>query len=449
MLQNMLELLKARLEEPTGRGLAEAVSTAIRDEVLQEGERLPPIRTVAQYLALSPTTVSAAWALLTRAGAITTDGRRGTRITASGRGRPNRYRRAVGSKTRFGLDLATGVPDPALLPDLTPVLHNLGPAATASSYLDDPVLPALADFLHHDWPYNCEQITIVDGAMDGLDLIATNLLQFGDRVAVEHPSFPPLLDLLDSVGAKTVGVPLDSEGMIATELAAVASRPLRAVFLQPRAQNPTGASLTQARANELADVLRSSDALIVEDDSAGAIASSPAMSLGSQLADRTLHVRSFSKSHGPDLRLAALGGPAALLDQLTERRFLGQGWTSRLLQSLLLQLLTTSAPMRQVQHARSEYGRRRVAMVDALERQGISVSMPDGINLWLPVADEAAALVRLASRGIGAAAGGPFAAIPTSGSHLRVTVGLVADEHLELARELAEAAQVGRWSGPR
>ncbi len=134
---------------------------------------------------------------------------------------------------------------------------------------------------------------------------------------------------------------------------------------------------------------------------------------------------------------------------MIERRLLGQGWTSRLLQSLLLELLSTPEPVRQVRHARTEYGRRRAALVTALAEFDVALSCPDGINLWLPVADEAAALVRLASRGIGAAAGGPFAAIAGAEPHLRITVGLVADRHQELARELADASRVGAWAGPR
>src|SRR5204863_93005 len=69
-----------RLAEPSAKGLAAAVSRAIRDGALHPGDRLPPIRELAQQLRLSPTTVSAAWALLTRAGTLRTAGRNGTLV---------------------------------------------------------------------------------------------------------------------------------------------------------------------------------------------------------------------------------------------------------------------------------------------------------------------------------------------------------------------------------
>ncbi len=444
----MIDALRERLTEATARGLADAVSHAIRDGALADGDKLPPIRTVGRELGLSPTTVSSAWALLARAGTISTDGRRGTVVALRHSPGPTRYRRVLAAGSPFELDLSTGVPDPELLPDLTAVLGNLPSGAASGSYLDDPVLPGLLDVLRADWPYPAERFTIVDGAMDALDLVANGLIRFGDRVAVEHPCFPPLLDLLDAVGARVVGVPMDDEGLIASRLAAVLGE-VRAVFLQPRAQNPTGASLSSGRAEELAAVLKATDVLVVEDDSAGAIAQTAAVSLGRLLPERTVHIRSFSKSHGPDLRLAAVSGPADVIDPLVERRFLGQSWTSRLLQATLLGLLTSSVSVAQVHTAREEYARRRRLVVDALATAGVVVGGADGLNIWLPVRDEAAASIRLASQGIGAAAGGPFSVLPTGTAHLRVTVGLVRAEHDRVAAQLAEAALVEGWTGPR
>jgi DNA-binding transcriptional MocR family regulator len=323
--------LRSRLEEPTSRGLANAVSAAIRDGALVDGERLPPIRRVATELGVSPTTVSAAWALLARAGTIRTDGRRGTTVATHPAAGPTRYRRALERETSFRLDLSSGVPDPALLPNLAPALHRLRGTTTPGSYLDSPVLPELADFLVTEWPYRAERFAITDGAMDALDQVCATLLRFGDRVAVENPSFPPLLDLLESAGMQTVGVALDDEGPTVEALARAVDAGVSAVFLQPRAQNPTGVSMSMARAEQLGRLLRGREVLVVEDDSAGAVAASPPISLGSWLPEQTVHIRSFSKSHGPDLRLAALSGSARHVDALTERRFLGQGWTSRLL----------------------------------------------------------------------------------------------------------------------
>lgn len=452
MLQKMRDVLGAieqRLEEQTARGIADAVTRALREGVLAPGTKLPPIRAVAAQLQLSPTTVSAGWALLARSGVIHADGRRGTTILDIRAVGPVRYRRALQLQTTFDLDLSTGVPDPELLPDLGPALHRLHRTPVPSSYLDDPVLPELVDRLRADWPYPANEMTVIDGAMDALDLAARSLLRFGDRVVVEHPCFPPLLDLLEAMGTQIVGVTVDDEGMLPAALAQAVTAPVGAVFIQPRAQNPTGASLTPARADELAAILRRAGTCVIEDDSAGAVAATADVSLGRWIPHQTLHVRSFSKSHGPDLRLAAMSGPADLMATLVGRRQLGQGWSSRLLQQVLVSLLDDDRAAARVAQARDEYARRRAALVGALAEHGVHVPGNDGINVWVPVRDEAAALLRLASQGIGVAPGSPFGVLPGPVNHIRLTAGLLADGHVEVAAHLAAAVGAGAWTGAR
>jgi DNA-binding transcriptional MocR family regulator len=441
----MLSAIEEHLDELSSRGLAHAVSRAIRDGALPPGAKLPPIRTMAAQLGLSPTTVSAGWALLARSGAIHTDGRRGTTVADLQAPVPGRYRRALERPLDFALDLSTGIPDPKLLPSLGTALSDLSAASVPGSYLDDPVLPGLLEVMRAQWPYAAEELMVVDGAMDALDLVSRSLLRFGDRVVVEHPCFPPLLDLLESIGVEVMGVPVDESGLCPESLTNSLGSNTAAVFLQPRAQNPTGASLTEERAQELALILARAGMPVVEDDSAGAVAATASISLGQWIPDQVIHIRSYSKSHGPDLRLAAMGGPSDLLREVVHRRALGQGWSSRVLQRVLLSLLTDPAAVADVDRARDEYTRRRDALVEALRARGVQVASGDGLNLWVPVHDESAAIVRLAGQGVGVTPGTPFEVLPGGGGHVRVTVGLVADGYEQLAQMLAEAANTSAW----
>ncbi len=448
MVTNFFDVVSARLDERTSRGLAHAVSQAIGDGWLVEGMKVPPIREVAATLDLSPSTVATAWRLLGEAGALRTDGRRGSVVARRGRG-PARYRRALRQGASLALDLSTGMPDEALLPDVHDALSRMGRGWSSGSYLDDPVIDGLADVLRGDWPYEAESFMVVDGAMDALEQISTLVLRYGDRVIVENPSFPPLLDLLDGLGVRLIGVDVDVDGLDLKQLETALTLHPRAVFLQPRAHNPTGVSMDAAHAQEVALRLRESTLLIIEDDSAGAIAVAEPLSVGRWLPASTVHVRSFSKSHGPDLRLAALSAPNALAEQLRERRRVGQGWTSRLLQAVLLDLLTDEGSRGVVARARDTYAVRRGALVDALEHEGVPTMGSDGINIWLPVRDETAALIALASHGIGAAAGAPFATKEGNAAFLRVTAGLVDRDAGQLARVLAQAAREVPMGGPR
>jgi DNA-binding transcriptional MocR family regulator len=352
---------------------------------------------------------------------------------------PRRYRRITEGPGHFAIDLSTGTPDPALLPDLGPLLARVSRQSLTSSYLDRPVLPELEERLRATWPFAPEAITVVDGAMDALDRVASVVVRLGDRVVVEHPAFPPLLDLLELLGADVVGVPLDDEGMRVDELERAVADGVSAVFLQPRAHNPTGVTTSRKRAKQLAAVLGRTRAVIVEDDHSGDIASGALVSIGSHLPGQTVHLRSYSKSHGPDLRLAAVGGAGDVVNAVANRRLLGAGWSSRILQAVLLQMLDHRPTIDAVAHARREYAHRRSSVTSVLSERGVGFTGTDGINLWMHVADERSALITLATQGIGAAPGEPFMVLDDSPS-LRVTVGLIDHDLERIATTLADAA---------
>ena len=440
-----LNLLVAQVQSQTrgrsSRGIAAAVSRLVRDGELHAGAKLPTVRALAERLGTSPTTVSEAWHTLARSGIIDPRGRHGTFVRDERRPMGSRrYRTVTQRPSQFRLDLSTGVPDPDLLPDLRRAVERVSRRSLTSSYLDEPLLPALDETLRASWPFVPEALTVVDGAMDALDRVLSEVVRMGDRVVVEDPTFPPLLDLLDQLGAQLVGVRVDDEGIVASSLVGALRLSPVALVTQPRAHNPLGVSASASRVRELAALIAASDTMVIEDDHAGDIAVSPLHSFGVFLPERTVLVRSFSKSHGPDLRLAAVGGSAALITPLVERRLLGPGWSSRLLQAVLLEMLRDQVNVAAVAAARDEYARRRFEVVRALSDRGVVCHGSDGINLWVDVADERGAALSLLVDGIGAAPGSAFEVTPGTQHHLRLTVGQVSDGVDRLADAVARAA---------
>ncbi|UMG94062.1 aminotransferase class I/II-fold pyridoxal phosphate-dependent enzyme [Nocardioides sp. TF02-7] len=436
----------AGLADRSPSGIAGAFSRAIRAGELAPGDRLPTVRDVAAGLGVSPATVSAAWQALRRTGLVVSRGRAGTFVQdAPAAWLSPRQQGLVGAgPDGLRLDLSRGTPDPRLLPDLGPALHRVSQRAGTLAYQEEPVLPELREVLQASWPYDTETITVVDGATDGVARTLEQVVSYGDRVVLESPGFPPFFDLVEALGADVVPVELDAHGVRPDSLRrALDARPV-AVVLQPRAHNPTGVSTSVARAEQLVRTLRrrgQETPWVVEDDHSSGISASPDVSLGAWLPERVVHVRSYSKSHGPDLRIAALGGPAEVVDRLVARRMLGPAWTSRMLQTILLDLLTTPQSLAEVGEATRQYRLRHHALCRALADRGVDVPVPDGINLWLPVADERAALLHLAAAGIRVAEGAAFLASPGSAAYVRVTSGLVTpDDADEVAAALAAVA---------
>ncbi len=433
------------IDEPTPHGIAGGIARLINSGELAAGDRLPTVRALASELGVSPATVSHAWQTLAGAGLIVSRGRAGSVVRSAPRDwLPLRYRGLDGTGDA-PLDLSRGTPDPELLPTLASALGRLSGRADTRSYQAKPDIPELHDLLRETWPAPVESITVTNGALDAIDRAMATLVRYGDRVIVENPTFPPFMDLLEHYGLDAVPVGLDDEGMIPSEFAGALAFDPALVLLQPRAHNPTGISMTQARAEQLGALVRRSRiatrAIVIEDDHSWAITTANDVSLAQFVPERVLHVRSFSKSHGPDLRIGALGGPRELIDRVVARRLLGPGWTSRMLQGVVFELLTASESLAQVDTARRTYDDRQRAFAHAMGRHGIDLPPRDGLNLWLPVADERAATVSLAASGIRVAPGAPFQ-VRSGGAHVRVTVGMLRDDPETIASAIANATRM-------
>jgi DNA-binding transcriptional MocR family regulator len=423
----------------TARDLARSIEQAVHSGALLPGDPLPPIRQLAASARLSPVTVAAAYRRLHSRGIVIGEGRRGTRV------RPNPPSPVVPVEQRptpEGLvDLATGNPDPELLPSIASVLGRVG--GSPRLYGEPAFHAALQAFAAAEFAaddVDARQTTVVSGALDGIERLLGEHLRPGDRIGVEDPSLPALLDLISASGFSAVPMEVDGDGVRLDALSAALGRGARSVVLTPRAQNPTGAAFTKARAAELARALKGrQDVLVIENDSAGPVAGVPYFTVTAGLR-RWAVVRSVSKFLGPDLRLAVMAGDELTLARVEGRQSLGVRWVSHLLQELTLALWSDPSSGRRLAQAADTYVARRKALLDALASHGIRVECRSGFNVWVPVREETAAVQHLAACGWAVAAGERFRI--RSGPAIRITTAaLTPDRAPHLAADVAAAAR--------
>jgi DNA-binding transcriptional MocR family regulator len=304
------------------------------------------------------------------------------------------------------VDLASGNPDPALLPPLDTAVRALN--AERHLYGEPSGLGALIAFLAADFESDgvpSSHLMLANGALDGMERVLREHLRPGDAVAVEDPTFPGVLDLLAAAGYERVPFAVDDEGPVPEGFAG-ALRRARAAIVTPRAQNPTGAALSRERASDLRRILRQQPAtLLIENDPLGPVAGTPAMSLADAGVAHWVVIRSTSKFLGPDLRLAALTGDARTIARVEGRLALGARWVSTILQRLVLALWSDPSSGRLLARAAEAYAHRRTALLKALAAHGITAAAPSGFNVWIPVRHEAAVVTALAAVGWGVMAG--------------------------------------------
>ncbi len=422
-----------------GSGAAEiaaSIESGIEQGAIEPGAALPAVRKLAAELGVSPTTVAAAFASLRSRGLVVTQSRSGAHVSW----RPPVAGAWLAPAPPAGLrDLASGNPDPALLPDLARVLHGIKPPLQLfGGDPEDPQLVELARAEFDRFGVPSESLAVVSGALDGIERALGAQLRPGDAVAVEDPGFAGLFALLRAAGLALRPVPVDAMGMIPAALADAVGEGVAAVIVNCRGQNPTGASLNAERAAALSRVLDGApEVMVLEDDHLGPVAGAPRLTLTAGRR-RWAAARSLAKSLGPDLRLAVIAGDAQTISRLRGRQAAGPGWVSMMLQRMGAMLWADDADARWLQKAAAKYGERRERFVTALAERGIEVETPAGINVWIPVPDETYAVQALREEGWAVAAGAPFRL--QSGPAIRVTIStLLADEAQALAAAVGEA----------
>lgn len=421
--------------------IVDGVEAAIRGERLAPGDPLPTVRALSAALGVSPATVASAYRTLRMRGVLLADGRRGTRVS----GRPPLVSRPVIPFAPHVRNLADGNPDPRLLPPLERALSAIRTRA-ADLYAARSALPELVDLGRRSFHADgvpAAAITVVGGAMDGIERVLEAHLRPGDRIGVEDPGFTRVLDLVGALGLLPVPIALDEAGPLPEALDQALGARVRAVVVTPRAQNPTGAALDPRRARDLRRVLaRHPDVLVVEDDHAGPVAGAPAVTLCDQHRRRWAIARSVSKWLGPDLRLAVIAGDPTTIARVEGRQLIGTGWVSHLLQRIVVALWSDRGAERRFRAAAEAYAARRTALLTALRSRGITALGRSGLNVWIPVAEEAETLRGLLDAGFGVAGGERFRL--RSSPAIRVTTATLEHDEAErfaaaLARTLAPA----------
>jgi DNA-binding transcriptional MocR family regulator len=296
-------------------------------------------------------------------------------------------------------DLASGNPDPALLPPLGPVLASIDPAHKL--YGGPAILPRLAELARADFAADgvTGDIAVVAGALDGIERVLQAELRPGDRVGVEDPSWPRIGDLVSAIGLRTEPIAVDQAGLMPERLAAALRAGARAIIATPRGQNPTGAAIDAQRAAQLQHVLAEHpQVVVIEDDYIAEIAGAPYAALHRH-SDRWAVIRSVSKVLGPDLRLATLAADPLTTSRVAGRQLLGVGWVSHLLQQTVVTLRSDAATRALLARAERHYAVRRSALIAALAERGIAAYGASGLGVWIPVDEETPIVQALAERG--------------------------------------------------
>ncbi|MEU8577017.1 PLP-dependent aminotransferase family protein [Streptomyces asoensis] len=380
-----------------GRALQAALRDAVRSGRLAPGTRLPSSRDLAADLGVSRGLVTEAYEQLTAEGYLRSGRGAGTWVSGAARAARPRVRDLAPGAPGVRADFVPGTPDLSLFPRtawaaaqravLTDLPHeDLG-------YPDPRGLPrlrtALASLLarRRGVVADPERLVVVSGVAQATALLALALHARGTRaVGVEDPGSPRHTALYAAAGVTVVPLPLDDEGLA---VEALRSSGVRAVVTTPAHQFPTGIAYSARRRTELLDWARSEDGFVVEDDYDGDFRydRAPVGALQGLDPERVAYTGSVSKSLAPGLRLGWLLVPAALAEEVVERKRTTDLGHPTLDQALFARFVERGDYDRQLRRCQRAYRERRDTLVDAL-REHFPGARVSGIAAGLHVIAE-------------------------------------------------------------
>ncbi len=466
--------------EPAYRQVYQGLREAILSGEIAAGAKLPASRRLARQLGVARVTVSRAYGQLAAEGFVESRVGAGT-FVAAGLGREHPHAGATPKTFRPAMmDWGARVVELSRRPDLSAdgprqeidfgfgrsfaerfpydvwrrllgrylstddaMLSRYGSAA--GFY---PLRRAIAEYLARARGVRCapDEVVIVSGAQQAIDILARLLLSPGDEVLVETPGYRDAYVLFRLHQARLVGLPVDNDGLPVDRIPANCRA--RLVFVTPTHQFPKGGAMPLARRLALLEWARRHRAMVIEDDYDGDLrytGSSLAALQGLDNDGRVIYLGTFSKVLFPALRLGYLVLPASLAEPFTLAKELVDRGAPTLTQAAVADFLAGGHFERHLRHLRQLYGQKRAVLVEALAAYlGDRVQyspLAAGLHVMIygdSAMDEARLVADAAALGVRVYAGAPYhLEQPSPPSVLLGFSGLSEEEIVEGVRRLA------------
>jgi 2-aminoadipate transaminase len=241
-----------------------------------------------------------------------------------------------------------------------------------------------------------ERVMVTNGSMEAAALLFRYMVEPGDRVIVEQPSYDRTLLLLGRTGAELVPVALEEDGIdVGAFEAALADGPVKLAHVIPNFHNPAGCTLSAAKRERLVELAAEHGFWLFEDDPYRLIRFGgeelPTM-LSLDQADRVIHASSFSKTVSPGVRVGYLAGPAEQIATLAKRGSEHYISPNMLAESVVLEMCRSGVLSSNVEFVNRALQERRDALVEALREhipEARFVVPGGGYFLWVDLEDDA------------------------------------------------------------
>lgn len=382
----------------TAQEIQDSIRCLIKEGKLSEGDFLPSVRELAKQLKLNRNTVAAAYKKLVNMGVVISKGRLGTQVKSH---QITRLLEGYQPLTHGTLDLAHGNPKRELLAVLRHIdLSQFNCAVYGESIYHSGLLQIARDTIFSDI-YSDFEIEFSHGAIDAIERILAVHLIATDTIAIEQPGFISSIAALEQQQFKMQPFTVNLDGFNLTELQEALEAQARALIITPRAQNPTGYSLSPQQAAEIKALLTLyPHVLVIIDDHFSVLSQVEYQHIIPESTKHWAVIRSVSKYLSPDFRFAFICSDQHTSNKLSQKLNAGSTWVSHILQEIIYQLFQAKEFSDRLCQARSYYQNQNNKMVQYLQQLNIPCAEQyDGLNIWLALPHANTISKLLAQRG--------------------------------------------------
>ncbi len=340
-----------------------------------------------------------------------------------------------------GLPAADTFPVDRMRAAFDSVLANSGKSALQYGPTDGylPLRAFIADSLSSsDVKIAPEQVLMVSGSQQGLDLLGKVLLDEGSKALVESPSYLGALQAFSVYRPEFVSVGMDAHGLIPAEVAAKGTG-ARLLYCLPNFQNPTGLTLSESRRQELVETCAKMGIPLLEDDPYGALCyrGQPMSKMLNLNPDGVIYMGSFSKVLTPGIRLGYVVAPLPLIRKLEQAKQATDLHTAQLTQMAVYEVVKDGFLDQHIPTIRSLYASQCDVMLTALSKffpAGVSWTKPDGgMFIWVTLPqhiDSMALSAEAIANNVAFVPGVPFYAGTPQTNTLRLSFVTVSPERI-------------------
>jgi DNA-binding transcriptional MocR family regulator len=308
-----------------------------------------------------------------------------------------------------------------------------------------------------------DEVLITNGCQQSLDLISRILVQPGDEVVVENPTFPGAISVFCGVNSKFISVPVNRRGLDLDVLEDILTqRRPKLIYTIPTFQNPTGGTMDIASRRQLIELAARHRVPIIEDDVYRELRYDGADVLPLKALDKyglVIYINSFSKVGFPGLRVGWMVAPRPLIEHLNALKQRSDVHASMLSQAAIYEFARQGLLHKHVRRAKKVYGERRAAMLGALNKYfpaEAEWNKPDGgMTIWVRLPETintSQLLLEAAKQGVVFSPGEYFYASQPQRNLLRLSFTMTDAMHIEVAvKRLGTLvkAQLVNWKAHR